>query len=273
MKQNNKIRFYREKAGLTQRLLAEQVGTSQQQIQRLEVGMQSVRFDLALQISQALGQPFEKIFPASRKVIAGLRNKSIKTRDLWENEANKKTMLKAGIDTDPKFHLFKYRLKGRSEEVLPICGSDFERLWSVVQNSHHNQFIVFDSNNHCFAINLSHLLYCHFLYEVHGVYDGSEEVNSSVIEIYFIGDDNPTEFRVDADVADLCDEDASEEGKRVKNLLYYVEMWDGEDRMFHIQDEDGETAFLSAKNISMIKLPLALINAELFEGNEDELAE
>ena len=72
----NCIRKFREKAGLTQRALAKEVGTSQQQIQRLESGEQAVRNDLAMQICAVINAKLSEVFPETRKVIRKLRASS-----------------------------------------------------------------------------------------------------------------------------------------------------------------------------------------------------
>ena len=69
MKELNRIRGFREELGLTQRALAEKIGTSQQQIQRIETGVQSVRHDLALKISAVLGASVGALFPAISEAV------------------------------------------------------------------------------------------------------------------------------------------------------------------------------------------------------------
>jgi DNA-binding XRE family transcriptional regulator len=63
----NRIQELRTALGLTQRQLASMVGTSQQQIQRLETGLQAARLDLAARICSALGKPIQQVFPATKK--------------------------------------------------------------------------------------------------------------------------------------------------------------------------------------------------------------
>ncbi|MEC4890959.1 MAG: helix-turn-helix transcriptional regulator [Nitrospira sp.] len=63
-KELNRIRVFRQELGLSQKALAANIGTSQQQIQRIEAGTQSVRHDLAIKISAALGAPVATLFPA-----------------------------------------------------------------------------------------------------------------------------------------------------------------------------------------------------------------
>ena len=65
----NKIKQFRSKRGMTQRQLAGAVGTSQQQIQRIESGVQAARFEVALKICAALDASMEQVFPAARTIL------------------------------------------------------------------------------------------------------------------------------------------------------------------------------------------------------------
>lgn len=69
VREPNRIRVVREELGLSQQALATKIGTSQQQVQRIEAGMQSVRHDLALKICAALGTPIGKVFPRIDKAV------------------------------------------------------------------------------------------------------------------------------------------------------------------------------------------------------------
>ena len=71
----NQIKVLREKKGLSQRQLATLVGTSQQQIQRIETGKQSIRFGLALEVCKALEMPMETVFPQTKKVLTQVQKK------------------------------------------------------------------------------------------------------------------------------------------------------------------------------------------------------
>jgi transcriptional regulator with XRE-family HTH domain len=59
----NNVRKLRKDKSWTQRQLAAAAGTSQQQIQRVEQSVSSVKIDLATKIARALGQPLKVVFP------------------------------------------------------------------------------------------------------------------------------------------------------------------------------------------------------------------
>jgi transcriptional regulator with XRE-family HTH domain len=68
----NRVRAFRKKLKWSQRKLAKQAKTSQQQIQRIETEQRSVRIDLAMRICNALGQPLATVFPKTARTVAAL---------------------------------------------------------------------------------------------------------------------------------------------------------------------------------------------------------
>ena len=69
------MRELREAKKLSQRQLAELVGTSQQQIQRIEAGLQAARIDVAVKIAEALGGSLADVFPGLKEAL-GKRGRS-----------------------------------------------------------------------------------------------------------------------------------------------------------------------------------------------------
>jgi transcriptional regulator with XRE-family HTH domain len=65
----NRVRVLRKKLKWSQRKLAKQAKTTQQQIQRIETEQRSVRIDLALRICSALGQPLATVFPKTARTV------------------------------------------------------------------------------------------------------------------------------------------------------------------------------------------------------------
>lgn len=62
----NRIRHYREKKGLTQRQMESLTGITQQTLSALERAPYLPRLDQARAIAKALGEPLDRIFPASK---------------------------------------------------------------------------------------------------------------------------------------------------------------------------------------------------------------
>jgi DNA-binding XRE family transcriptional regulator len=63
----NRVKQIRTKLKLSQRALAAAVGTSQQQIHRIETGAVAARLDLATKLCKALGEPVDKVFRAPER--------------------------------------------------------------------------------------------------------------------------------------------------------------------------------------------------------------
>ncbi len=61
----NKIKELRTQLSITQRELADMVGTSQQQIQRIETGKVAAKLGLAQAISAVLKKPLNAVFPVT----------------------------------------------------------------------------------------------------------------------------------------------------------------------------------------------------------------
>jgi DNA-binding XRE family transcriptional regulator len=65
----NNIRKFRRELGLSQRELADAVGTSQQQIHRIENGLHRVDLVMATQICVKLNKTIEETFPCVNAII------------------------------------------------------------------------------------------------------------------------------------------------------------------------------------------------------------
>lgn len=151
----NNIRAMREKKDLSRKALSDLVGTTRHEIHRIEAGVQCVRFDLALGISDAVEAELADVFPAAKAVLArASRGQKPSIDRLWD-EKTREDLEKAGFDMDPEIWLFRFRLRGGAAEALLVSGPEKRRLWNLVQNN--KGFAVFDSGKCRYAINLAHL--------------------------------------------------------------------------------------------------------------------
>ncbi|EPE1341655.1 helix-turn-helix transcriptional regulator [Salmonella enterica] len=81
----NLVRQHRVLLSMTQRELAEKVGTSQQQIQRIETGKIAAKLGIAQTICTVLNKPLQVVFPEAEKSLTEFRNKgSQRDEDLSE---------------------------------------------------------------------------------------------------------------------------------------------------------------------------------------------
>src|SRR5689334_9421253 len=105
----NLIRNQRKALGLTQQQLAHLVGTSQQQVQRIEAGAQTIRLDLAVSIAEALKSSLTDLFPGlHRRTKRRASSRSAKP----ETSENRIDQLRTvGIDPDPAEWTLKFDIQ------------------------------------------------------------------------------------------------------------------------------------------------------------------
>jgi len=257
----NSIRKFRQERGLTQKKLATMVSTSQQQIQRMENGLQSVRYDLALGISKALEQPLNKVFPGASELLGKVSQGKF---DIIDDPQNAQKFNAIGIDTEVMHTALSCCLKGGFKDIFSICGIERQRLWDLIQ-SDGDKFIIFNSQSRCIGINRDALLYCHFLDELNEMPESSRESDSE-IEIYFIGESGAEKFSADFDESYNDSEDSSflDEGQ-LRNLIARLELWEEDDGVLSFMDGDGEIVFFDPRKVAVISLPLMYMYPELLE--------
>lgn len=267
----NKVRELRKKKKITQRELADAAGTSQQQIQRIEAGKQSARFDLALAICVALDAKMTDVFPTTSGAIEAADNSIETIADVYGRRDIRKAFSEAGLDMAPEHWMLKYRLRGGATGIVPISGPDRRRLWSLIQGDE-NSFAVFDSEDRRYAINLKHLQYCHFLFEAFPIQTaeenslGTEDLTDS-ISIILADAAEPLNFSVDPDRLALSDEDAVWEDAQLQDLFFHLEI--GAEERLHFADIDGEVAFFRTEDIALLSVPISHVEP-LIETDADD---
>lgn len=274
----NRIVELRKRLGMTQRQLAEKADTSQQQIQRIEAGVQIARFDLAARIAVALGEPLRVVFPDTelpRPRSGRSSNLQLRLPDLTREEAA--GFAKGGIDPASDQSTLRFCLTGGVWRCLPISGIEKDKLWDVTQKTEApDGFIVFDSGSRRYAINPKYLSAIQFLSD--SPFEGTpteDEKDRRSFEVEFImaGGGEPLKFDVDPDTKSLEDESADSGTVQMQDLFFYAEM--GTDAWFRFTDSDGEAACVRTDMVCMFSVPLVALNPELlraaFEGAaEDE---
>jgi hypothetical protein len=250
------------------------VGTSQQQIQRIETGKQSVRFDLAVKICSALDAPMELVFPSTKRALKKLATKGGKTmEEMLRDKEFEEEMERADVDMDPSVWSLKYRLRGDAEGILPISSREKNRLWGAVQRAEgfSDPFVVFDSEGMRVVLNLNHLTFCQFLFDPPNIIIPEKEVDGEEgehVTVFMADSDKPLSFEVDAD---SWDEDELDDMGQFGHLIFMAEHSTYEDQdIFHFTDVDGEEAFFRAKDVAMMQIPLWVVEPDLLEAQEDE---
>ena len=269
----NRIRELRIKKGMTQRELAKIVGTSQQQIQRIEANIQAARFDLAASLCKALNAPMENVFPQTKTALQRWRKRGAKTEEIYTDEKFTDNMQKADIDMDPMLNYFNYRLRGGAEGTLAISSIERDRLWTAVQRVYTDStpFIVFDSDGCRVLLNLDHLILCQFLYEVPVMVANLDNEQSTeeplAIELFLA--QKETSIRYMAEQDEFNSSGDEEDDGELKNLLFMAETFVENNEVFHFTDGDGgETVFVRANDIAMMKIPLWAVEPSMQDEDD-----
>ncbi len=275
----NNIRKFRTKKELTQKMLAERVDTSQQQIQRVESGAQSVRFDLAGKIAKALGENIDTIFPALKKPLAAAKkSKTLELGPYFCDPNDRESFEKEGFDMDARHWIFRVRLRNGLEKDFHISGQDKTRLRNMLDGRSYDEpihWVCFNALDKNICLNMEYASFCHFLFEPDVPASATEENSEDLpleVQVLFANDVAATSFRVEPDRKDLSDETvAYYEDVQLQNITSNAEFIpDAGDAWFKFVDEDGEEVFLQAKEVALITIPLESCNIDLLETMYEE---
>jgi DNA-binding XRE family transcriptional regulator len=270
-----RIKQLREKLKLSQQALAKKAGTSQQEIQRIESGRSAARLELAKAIADALGKPFDKVFPSASKLLVKMYEDMEKTPYLPSSETYDEINAH-GIEADPAEHTLRCLFKGHDEPFLfRVSGATKRRLYRAIQLEGANTgntlpIVVFDSDSARLAINLSELEFCQFLFDAPGqvVNETDEEREGrNSVQVYFRGSAKPYYFSVDQD--EPTDEDMDEMGQ-FADIFYHLDVYVEDGERYCFRDQDGEDVFIRAQSIAMLSVPLWVLEPNSDEEDEDD---
>lgn len=275
---SNKVKAIRTKLGWSQRHLATLAGTSQQQIQRIESGRATARLDMATKICEALGSPLNTVFPGSVSAIRKVREEMDASK-LTPGSDEWSMVRKTGIELDPRTWFFKAQLNGHQETMtFCISSQEHDRLFSSIQDESGSEdamsFVVFDTESHCIALNLSDLAWCQFLYEApigqviaeksaNEEDDSNGDFNNTAL-IFMTGNQTPAAFSVEPESHHRPDEDDMGD---FQNIFFMLEHSPSASDRLAFEDVDGETVFLRCGSISLLKVPLWIVTPD--QGDEE----
>ncbi|WP_407365471.1 helix-turn-helix transcriptional regulator [Enterobacter ludwigii] len=248
MLQNN-IKQLRTQLSITQRELAFMVGTSQQQIQRIETGKVAAKLSLAQAICNALDKPLNVVFPESDRLINDFRKKRRKTDEDLEAIAT------IGIEMDSGLWTVKLWLQGQQDYLLlPISATDKRRFYYYFQEKtvpNTERFFVFDSSDYRYALNMREVVFHQFLSE--GLRPIVDEEDYFNVHITLVNGGPVIPLSVEPDAPQ------KEEADDIGQLNAFFEKLDCEpettDR-YMLTDEDGEDAFIRIGSIAMVRVVL-----------------
>jgi DNA-binding XRE family transcriptional regulator len=261
----NRVKQLRQQNKLSQRKLAELVGTNQQQIQRIETGQVAARLAIAQKLSAVLKQPLDVVFPGSQKALSRVEAALKTSRTISEKELAE--VAEHGVEADHRTWFFRLLLQQHTEPlVFPISGDDRRRLYTAVQERSGDdtevRFVVFDTLTERIALNLAEYSFCQFLFEVGDIENDPDEAEREDIHVYFSANPTPFSFPPEVDARE-DDEDLGEFEYLFATLSTYTEKYD----RLHFTDGDGEEVFLCAGNLALLRVPLWVFATE---GDSDE---
>ncbi|HCC4724612.1 TPA: helix-turn-helix transcriptional regulator [Citrobacter freundii] len=254
MIQNN-IKQLRTQLSITQRELAYMVGTSQQQIQRIETGKVAAKLGIAQAICSALDKPLNIVFPESDQLINDFHKKRRKTDDDLEAIAT------SGIEMDSGLWTVKLLLQGQQDYLLlPISAADKRRFYYYFQETvspNVERFFVFDSDQYRYALNMREVVFHQFLSDglppIVAEEDDDYEDDYFNVHITLVNGGPVILLSVEPDAPQ------NEETDDIGQLNAFFEKLDCEpettDR-YMLTDEDGEDAFIRISSIAMVRVVL-----------------
>lgn len=267
----NKVKPIRTKLGLTQRQLADMVGTSQQQIQRIETGQIAARLTLAGDIAAALGKPLNVVFPGSLGALV----KAVGDLDMNQRPGDDdlERLHQTGVEWDSSEHCLRVWLRGHSEAIyFPLSPQEKRRLFQAIQGEMDDagisSFVVFDSWDKRIAINLADLSACQFLFEpMAGATEldssaVSEPLNNSQTLVFQSGSARPITFDPEVDLPELGDEDGRGE---FGDIFSRLELNPALSERLHFQDRDGESVFLRVGSLALLSVPLWVVEPAKYQ--------
>lgn len=268
----NRIRTLRTKKNLTQRQLAEQAGTSQQQLQRIEAGKQAARYDIAMKICAALGAAsMEEVFPETKMPLAKARKSSDYRLALLNDPELSDALANGGVEADIMERGIKYLFRNGLTGSYTFSAQENRRLFSSIQRTNpDDRFVVFDTSTHRVAINLDHLVFSQFLFDPPDDSAENEEAeDSTIISVYTTVGTEPLTFGVEPDCVNLGENPEAEEEAQLQHFFFDLELFPEPNQLVSFEDEDGERAFFRVDEVVMVTAPLWLLGTSLEEVEEE----
>ncbi|HDR2385906.1 MULTISPECIES: helix-turn-helix transcriptional regulator [Enterobacteriaceae] len=257
----NKIKELRTQLSITQRELADMVGTSQQQIQRIETGKVAAKLGLAQAISAVLKKPLNAVFPDSDNLLQKLRNQGSRSSD------ELKDIAASGIEMDGRFWTVKLWLRGQKDYLLlPISPADKRRFYSYFEEStvpDHERFFVFDSEQHRYAINAREVIFHQFLFDgfppIHDDEDSdTNEGSYGNVHITMVNGGPVIELCCESEVSE---NDEFDDIGQLNALFDTLELEPESTERYQITDEDGEDAFIRIGSVAMVRISLDVLDS------------
>jgi transcriptional regulator with XRE-family HTH domain len=259
----NLVRKRRQARGLTQRGLADLVGTSQQQIQRVEAGIQGVRLELAVEIAKALDVALPEVFPGL------VRNTKRRSSEKLKPKLALKEFVDAGIDPDPRQWAVRFGLRNGQEVTYEVSSGEKERISDILWKSQF-EFLVFDSTDNCVAVRRDGINFCEFIDDDYSPSEKQIREQKYKLDVFFI-DGGGKSYRIEADDVDLLEDDSFVDSQMQRLLIDLDGDVNTDDEVVSFYDEDGVQVFIRRKQILRLEVPLICCQPSLLNSCSDDL--
>jgi transcriptional regulator with XRE-family HTH domain len=261
------IKEVRLERGLKQSELAEAAGTSTRKIARLEAGIQPCRLSLAQELARALGSTIERLFPKSAKLLAKL------PIDRSPTDAEYQALNPIGLDVDARYWTVHLYPRGAKSLIFAITSAQYRRLFGVVQRTEgvKEKYVVFDSEERRIAVNLGHVLVCHFTFEGYADRVETDDGGEYLAKLQLADSSEELTFHLDGDDIPADEDDVQD----LENVFYSIDTWaDGgaeEPLVCRFDERGGEDVSLRMDDTAAFSVPLEAVEPTGVEDyNEDE---
>lgn len=264
-----RVKEFRRALGLSQQALADAVGTSQQQIQRIEAGKATAKLDLALRIAEKLGAHLSLLFPDAAGVLDEAADFLEAERPIPDQLQEK--LLGAGLDGHSACWTLVVRLRGHDESLeLPLDPKALKSLWGWLQDSDEiapnlGDFAVFDSGGYRFALNRREVVFHQFRLHLPREEISQEKFFEYELVAYFSGSSSALRIAVPRD----SPPNEEGEGGQLADIFYLMANDVASDYRFPVCDGGGGYAFLRAGDLSLLVVPFGRLEG-LSDDDDDE---
>jgi DNA-binding XRE family transcriptional regulator len=247
----NNIRKFRNARSMSQRDLAKAVGTSQQQIQRIETSQQAVKIQMAARICKALGCEIHDLFPAAQKQTRKIQ-KILKSATPPSSDEALTLEKTTGLDSDPLNWKLTVILRGGASCEFPVSAGTIQRLRAASEN-HPTEFFCFDSQELQVALNLKHTLHFHARWDSPLVITPNQKYEPrNQIRVTLAGINDPLVFGVDPD--DVERTDLEDNPGPLASIMRRLNEDPNYSDFIEFRDEDGEDAFFRVEDLAMLTI-------------------
>lgn len=237
---------------MSQRDLAKAVGTSQQQIQRIESSKQAIKMHMAAKICKALGCEMGDVFPATKGHEKNLK-KLLPKSEFPDPAKILAAEQETGIDADPLRWTLILLLRGGSKHYFHVSAGTIQRLRNYIERNS-LEFFCFDSEAVEVAVNLKHVMHFHTLWDADiGEFKSKDDDHpKNQCRVTLAGLKEPLTFGIEPD--EDYDAELDSYHGQFSDLMNRLDADPNCSEFIEFEDDDGEDAFFRVEDVAMITL-------------------